>query len=204
MCVRLVVPASTSFAPARTMMSGMRKAPPISISSPRETTASLPLAKVLRTSRTAAALLLTTVASSAPLSSHSRPRIRESRSPRRPLSRSNSSASACRIAIMAAATASSARMARPRLVCRTVPVRLNTARTLGRDSASSFSTARAAMSCAPALATCPARNALRSLSRLSRTTATTEGCPKRFIAALARSVLSTSSTEGRRANEATG
>ena len=51
------------------MMSGMRKAPPISISSPRETIASRPRARVLTASRTAAALLLTTVASSAPVSS---------------------------------------------------------------------------------------------------------------------------------------
>ncbi len=42
-CVRLVVPTSTSRAPARAMMSGMRNAPPISISSPRETIASRPL-----------------------------------------------------------------------------------------------------------------------------------------------------------------
>ena len=55
--------------PARAMMSGMRKAPPISISSPRETMASRPSASVLSVSSTAAALLLTTVASSAPVSS---------------------------------------------------------------------------------------------------------------------------------------
>ena len=41
------------------MISGMRKAPPISISSPRETIASRPFASVLSTSSTAAALLLT-------------------------------------------------------------------------------------------------------------------------------------------------
>ena len=56
------------------MMSGMRNAPPISISSPRETIASRPRASVLSTSSTAAALLLTTVASSAPVSSQSRSR----------------------------------------------------------------------------------------------------------------------------------
>ena len=65
----MVVPTSTSFAPARLMISGMRKAPPISINSPRDTIASRPLASVLSTSSTAAALLLTTVASSAPVSS---------------------------------------------------------------------------------------------------------------------------------------
>ena len=61
-------------APARAMMSGRRNAPPISISSPRETIASRALASVFSTSSTAAALLLTTVASSAPVSSRTRPR----------------------------------------------------------------------------------------------------------------------------------
>ena len=55
-----MVPTSTSRAPARAMMSGRRNEPPISISSPRETIASLPAPKVLSTSSTAAALLLTT------------------------------------------------------------------------------------------------------------------------------------------------
>jgi len=49
---------STSRAPARAMISGRRNEPPISISWPRETTASLPALKVLSTSSTAAALLL--------------------------------------------------------------------------------------------------------------------------------------------------
>jgi hypothetical protein len=76
-------------------------------------------------------LLLTTVASSAPVSSHSRERRWSSRSPRRPSARSNSSVTALRIAVTAAAIASSAIKARPRLVCSTVPVRLNTGRRLG-------------------------------------------------------------------------
>ena len=53
------------------MISGMRKAPPISISSPRETMTSLPWARVFKPSSTAAALLLTTVAASAPVRSTS-------------------------------------------------------------------------------------------------------------------------------------
>ena len=56
------------------MMSGMRKAPPISISSPRETITCFPNARVFRASSTAAALLLTTVALSAPVSSQLHPR----------------------------------------------------------------------------------------------------------------------------------
>src|SRR3989442_1570973 len=49
------------------MMSGIRNSPPISMSSPRETTTSLPWASVSSARRTAAALLLTTSASSAPV-----------------------------------------------------------------------------------------------------------------------------------------
>ena len=85
-----MVPTSTSFAPARFMMSGMRNAPPISISSPRETGTSLRFARVSRTSSTAAALLLTTIAASAEVSRRSRGSTCRCRSPRRPVSRSNS------------------------------------------------------------------------------------------------------------------
>ena len=80
------------------MISGMRNAPPISISSPRDTTASRPVANVLSTSSTAAALLLTMVASSAPVSSRNSARRWSSRSPRPPSARSYSSATAPRIA----------------------------------------------------------------------------------------------------------
>ncbi len=45
--VRLVVPTSSSRAPALRITSGMRKAPPISTSSPRDTTTSRRLAKLL-------------------------------------------------------------------------------------------------------------------------------------------------------------
>ena len=61
------MPTSRSRQPDRAMMSGMRKAPPISMSSPREVGTSLPRARLLRTRSTAAALLFTTVAASAPV-----------------------------------------------------------------------------------------------------------------------------------------
>jgi len=48
------------------MTSGIRKEPPISTSSPRETGTSLSRASALRLNKTAAALLFTTVAASAP------------------------------------------------------------------------------------------------------------------------------------------
>jgi len=61
-----VVPTSRMIAPLNAMTSGMRKEPPISTSSPLDTMTSLPLARLASTSMTAAALLFTTSASSAP------------------------------------------------------------------------------------------------------------------------------------------
>ena len=87
--------------PARAMISGMRKAPPISMSSPRDTTASRPLESVFRHRSTAAALLLTTVASWAPVNEHNKDLMWSSRSPRLPVSKSNSSTTAFRIAATA-------------------------------------------------------------------------------------------------------
>ena len=79
--VRLVVPTSRSRQPARTITSGTRNEPPISTSSPRETTTSLRIARAFSTSRTAAALLLTTTAASAPVRRQIRPSTWSSRSP---------------------------------------------------------------------------------------------------------------------------
>src|SRR3989442_1574340 len=55
-------------------MSGIRNDPPISTSSPRDTTASPPRARALRATSSAPAALFTTSASSAPVSSTSRSR----------------------------------------------------------------------------------------------------------------------------------
>ena len=65
--VRFVVPTSTSFAPARRTISGIRTPPPISTSSPR-LTATPPRPASPTASATAAALLVTISASSAPVS----------------------------------------------------------------------------------------------------------------------------------------
>ena len=54
------------------MMSGIRKEPPISTSSPRLTTALLPAANSASTMSTAAALLFTAMAASAPVRAHRR------------------------------------------------------------------------------------------------------------------------------------
>ena len=132
----VVVPVSTRWVPARFMMSGSRNDPPISISSPRETIVSLPPARVLSVRSTAAALLLTTQASSAPVSSQMRPRTWSSRSPRPPVARSYSSATGSLMACTAASIAASGRMARPRLVWSTVPVRLKTGLMRGASSSS--------------------------------------------------------------------
>ena len=126
------------------MMSGIRNAPPISTSSPRETITSLRGASDESISSTAAALLLTTVAASAPVSSHSSPSTRSSRSPRPPLAMSYSRLAGAVIARSTASIAASGSSARPRLVCSTVPVQLKTGRSLGRSSAAiAAATARA-------------------------------------------------------------
>ena len=74
------------------MMSGIRKAPPISISSPREMIASRRAPSAFSVRTTAAALLLTTVAASAPVNSHNKSSTTLSRSPRPPVATSYSSA----------------------------------------------------------------------------------------------------------------
>ena len=115
------------------MMSGMRKPSPISISSPRETMTSASFASVLRTRNTAAALLLTTMADSAPTSSASR----------RAGVDVALAAFAARDIVFEIRVAGggcvdlrdggSESGARPRLVCRTTPVALMTRRRDGRE-----------------------------------------------------------------------
>ncbi len=69
----MVVPTSTICACEKSMMSGMRNDPPISMSSPREMTACLPEANSCSTIITAAALLFTAMAASAPVSEQMSP-----------------------------------------------------------------------------------------------------------------------------------
>ena len=117
------------------MMSGIRNAPPISMSSPRETIVSFRFDNALSNKKTAAALLFTTVAASAPVSSQSSSSTSSSRSPRLPSPRSYSSAHGSAAALAIAAITSSGMTARPKFVCSTVPVRLITRRRLGRARA---------------------------------------------------------------------
>ena len=86
----LVVPTSRRVHPHWVMMSGMRKDPPISTSSPREVMTSPPLPMALRMRSTAAALLLTTMAASAPVTSARRLSTWLCLEPRLPLSTSYS------------------------------------------------------------------------------------------------------------------
>ena len=72
------------------MMSGIRNSPPISISSPRETSTSLRRARAARASISAAAQLFTTSASSAPVMALSIDSARDERRPRAPVPRSTS------------------------------------------------------------------------------------------------------------------
>ena len=86
----LVEPTSTRMLPLCSIISGTRKEPPISTSSPREMTTSLPLVIAPKISMTAAALLLTTRALSAPVSRVTSSSMWEYRLPRRPAATSYS------------------------------------------------------------------------------------------------------------------
>ncbi len=86
--VRFVVPTSTSSAPLSRRMSGMRNPSPISTSCPRLTSTSPPRAVAASARSTAAALLLTTRASSAPVSMQRMSCTWSWREPRAPLARS--------------------------------------------------------------------------------------------------------------------
>ncbi len=196
-CVRLVVPTSFSFAPARLMMSGTRKAPPISTSSPRETITLRFRARVSSSSITAAALLLTTVAASAPVSSQISDSTTSSRSPRRPVARSYSSAHGERAAATSASTASSGSGARPRLVCSTVPVRLNTGRSAGRACAPAVAAIRS-ISSASSGTGAPSRAAARVSSSTRRTRSVTTCRPWRSTDSARAGVSSSRPTAGNR------
>ena len=104
------------------MMSGIRKEPPISTNSPRETITSGNLSpcrlvvKALSIKNTAAALLLTTIASSAPESERNSLRTFESRVPRFPVLRSYSSVEYELILGKTFANKSADKGARPKLV----------------------------------------------------------------------------------------
>ena len=108
------------------MMSGIRNAPPISISSPRDTRTGLPFASVWRARSSAAAQLLTTSASSASVRAARISSARLDRLPRLPVSRSTSRSEYPAAARVTARTAASASGARPRFVCSTTPVALIT------------------------------------------------------------------------------
>ena len=114
----------------------MRNFPPISTSSPRDTITSPDLASVLRHKRTAAALLFTTRAASAPVRRQSKDSKCAFLSPLSPRCRSYS-----RLEYSAAITASLSACsrlsgARPRFVCKIVPVPLITLRIFGVYSSS--------------------------------------------------------------------
>src|SRR6185437_5541946 len=141
MRVRFVVPTSRRIAPDFRRISGIRNPPPISTSSPRETTTSPPSASEFSARTVAAAQLFTTVAArprtaSAPPLSASTRRInsstRESRRPRPPVSKSNSRLQYPRAVSSMRRIAASLSGARPRFVCKITPVALITRRSEGR------------------------------------------------------------------------
>ena len=182
------------------MMSGMRKAPPISINSPRETTVSRPCQGVEHEQH-GSRVVVDDGGVFGRRSTRARDRVRCCRAPRVGRSRDRiRGRSPARIAVAAASTAASASTARPRLVCSTVPVRLNTARTLGRASSSRRPSASAAIASAAIPSPLPARAAARVRSSAPRMAATVADRPNRSTATAAAGVFSTSSTDGKRRN----
>ena len=125
--VRFVVPTSTSRAPARRTISGMRTPPPISTSSPaRDRHAPCWPASPTASAR-AAALLIVTSASSAPVSAIEMALRRPKARPATPGCRDRTRAANSRPRhAWAAAIASAGHGARPRLVWRMTPVALRT------------------------------------------------------------------------------
>ena len=113
--------------PAASMISGSRNSPPISISSPRETSTSRPRASPSRARSSAPAALFTTSAASAPVASRSSASAAAPRRPRVPAARSYSTA-AYPAASATAALAAADSGARPRFVWSTTPVAFTTAR----------------------------------------------------------------------------
>ncbi len=148
-------------------------------------------------SNTADALLFTTVAACAPVSSQTSSSTSASRSPRAPLSRSNSRFVGARIACATATIASSGSSARPRLVCSTVPVRLKTGFNSGvsRDSIRADSAAAIPAS-STACTDLPRRRASRQSSSSARTSPVTKVRPCASNSTATAGSLSTRSTEG--------
>ena len=186
------------------MTSGMRKAPPISTSSPRETITSLPRASAASVSSTAAALLLTTVAASAPVSVVSRSSTRLSRSPRPPVARSYSRLFGPDIIASRCWSASSASSERPRLVWMTVPVRLSTRRMRGarRRPTRASSAASIAAGDASASGRSPRRQRSRSASISCLASPATRVCPCSATHCMVRGCRSSRSIAGRSFGEA--
>ena len=181
------------------MMSGMRNEPPISISSPRDTATSLRSANVLRVNSTAAALLLTTQAASAPVRRKTKSSTWSSRSPRRPASRSNSKLLGPPATATMALMASGGRTARPKLVCSTVPVRLKTGRSDGAERSSIVARTLAAMAfwvLRGRAASPSAESRRRTSSRTARTASVATGRPWVSIRDRTAVRRSTRSTDG--------
>ncbi len=171
---------------------------------------SRPAASVARVSSTAAALLLTTVQASAPVSSQTRDSIRSSRSPRPPSSRSYSRLAGAVMAATTASTASCGSRARPRLVCSTVPVRLKTVRSRGAKRCAKRRPAAwttSVMPGAPASGS-PDRSrscaSARICARDSRTAWVQASRPWRSRSASMSALNSTLSTAGRRSADGAG
>ena len=197
--VRFVVPTSTSRAPARRTISGIRTPPPISTSSPRDTaTPRRPASPTA--SASAAALLTVTSASSAPVRAMRCASAARKRGPRRPSSRSYSSSEYPLAARIAASIASAGHGARPRFVWRITPVALRTGVNplrIGSTKAARRMRTSVASASTPDGAS-PAASRARSSATTSRaTTASASGSVP--VGASRRTAASSRSTLGGRA-----
>ena len=181
------------------MMSGIRNAPPISTSSPRDTTASPSRASAERATRRAPAALFTTSASPAPVSSIRRSRHSAWREPRVPRARSYSRFEYPAAMRLIASRAERASGARPRLVCSTTPVALITGRSDG--AARRCTRARTAAPQPSGGAAPPLARACSIVSRTARTTRP-RGCAVRS-AATSGSASSASTAGSRRRGSVT-
>ncbi len=194
-----MVPSSRRIAPLCSMISGIRKPSPISISSPRETITSPPRASAASVTSTAAAQLFTTMAASAPVKRLNNSAVCTSRFPREPASRSYSRLLYCVALRRNSSTTVSGRGARPKLVCRITPVALITGcsdreRIRSTSLLISSSTDAALRPIAVEFAS-PAIRARKSAST-ARATSTTRLRSVRFESAARRGCASNSSTDG--------
>ncbi len=171
------------------MISGTRKPPPISTSSPRDTITSRPRASAPRASSTAAALLLTTMPASAPHAWARSVPACSWRDPRAPASRRYSRFEYPVATSAAAASEPGSMGARPRLVCTITPVAFTTR--CRRPSRSRSTRPCASATTRSSVTSAPPEAASRAASTAVRAHSTSNGWGRPSRASTTRSTLGT-------------